>query len=66
MNEILTINYESENPTVSAFDIWEVLDRCEDFTQFFIALNSMKSEKYLKMVFFFTRSCYKEEKKKET
>ena len=27
------------------------------------ALNSMKSEKYLKMVFFFTRSCYKEEKK---
>jgi hypothetical protein len=30
------------------------------------ALNSMKSEKYLKMVFFFTRSCYKEEKKKET
>ena len=28
------------------------------------ALNSMKSEKYLKMVFFFTRSCYKEEKKK--
>lgn len=30
------------------------------------ALNSMKSEKYLKMVFFFTKSCYKEEKKKET
>lgn len=42
MNEILTINYESENPTVSAFDIWEVLDRCEDFTQFFIACSEMK------------------------
>ena len=35
MNEILTINYESENPTVSARDLHEVLGIRERFSLWF-------------------------------
>lgn len=42
MNELLRINYDSEQPTVSVSDIWKVLDQCNDFTQFFIASSEMK------------------------
>lgn len=30
------------------------------------AVNAMTSEKYLKLVFYFVKACYREEKKKET
>lgn len=42
MNELLKINFETEEPTVSVSDIWKVLDQCNDFTQFFIASSEMK------------------------
>lgn len=30
------------------------------------AVNAMESEKYLKLVLYFAKACYREEKKKET
>lgn len=42
MNELLKINYETEQPTVSVSDILKTLDQCNGFTQFFIAISKMK------------------------
>lgn len=42
MNDLIKINYETEQPTVSTRDICEILDQCSDFTQFFIACSEMK------------------------
>ena len=40
MNGLLKINYKEEKMSVT--DICEVLDQCNDFTQFFIACSEMK------------------------
>lgn len=42
MNELIRINYETEQPTVSARDLHEKLNTCNDFTEFFIEVCKMK------------------------
>ena len=42
MSDLIKINYETEQPTVSARDICKILDQYSDFTQFFIACSEMK------------------------
>ena len=42
MEELLKINHDTEQPTVSARDLHEALDKCEDFSEFFVSCSKMK------------------------
>lgn len=42
MNELIKVNYETEQPTVSARDLHEKLNTCKDFAEFFIEVCKMK------------------------
>lgn len=61
MNELIRINYEAENPTVSARELYEELDACENFMDFFIKSSEMKlrfGRENLKMLITVLRKFY--------
>lgn len=42
MEEVLKVNYDTEQPTVSARDLHEALDKCEDLSEAFVSCSKMK------------------------
>lgn len=42
MEEVLKVNYDTEQPTVSERDLHEALDKCEDLSEFFVSCSKMK------------------------